>query len=538
MKLHLEKQPRVAVVGAGYWGKNLVRNFANLGALAMVCDPDPASCANATKICPGVKTCAVFEEVLTVPDIDAVAIATPAVFHYAQAKAALLAGKDVFVEKPLALEVADGRELIDLAAQHGRILMVGHILHYHSAVQKLKELIDSGELGQIQYVYSNRLNIGKIRREENIFWSFAPHDISVLLLLLGEMPVEVSAHGGNFLQDRVADVTMTILSFASGVKGHIYVSWLHPFKEQMLVVVGNRQMAVFDDVSPDRKLVLYQHQIDWIDRVPVARKAEGQVVPLEMREPLKQECAHFLECVIFRRTPQTDGTEGLRVLQVLQAGQRSLDRGGVPIKLAALKTAELPYFVHESAVIDQPSQIGAGTKVWHFSHILKDCRIGENCNIGQNVVIGPDVTIGRGCKIQNNISVYQGVTLEDYVFCGPSMVFTNVFNPRAHIRRMDEVRPTLVKTGASIGANATIVCGNTIGRYAFIGAGAVVTRDVPDYALAVGNPARQIGWMCACGTKLTTQLKCEACGQAFELKDKALEPLSPPAAEANRAAAN
>ena len=311
----------------------------------------------------------------------------------------------------------------------------------------------------------------------------------------------MSAHGGNYLQSMVADVTLTTLSFASGVKGHIFVSWLHPFKEQMLVVVGDRQMAVFDDVSPDRKLVLYPHRIDWIDRLPVARKAEGEVVPLDMSEPLKEECAHFLECIRTRQKPRTDGAEGLRVLQVLQACQRSLDQGGVPVNCrdALPRLRRCLTLSTRPPVIDQPSQIGPGTKIWHFSHILKDCRIGENCNIGQNVVIGPEVTIGRGCKIQNNVSVYQGVTLEDDVFCGPSMVFTNVFNPRAHIRRMDEVRPTLVKTGASIGANATIVCGTTIGRYAFVGAGAVVTKDVPDYALVVGNPARQIGWMCSCG---------------------------------------
>jgi UDP-2-acetamido-3-amino-2,3-dideoxy-glucuronate N-acetyltransferase len=199
-----------------------------------------------------------------------------------------------------------------------------------------------------------------------------------------------------------------------------------------------------------------------------------------------------------------------------------------PVQLSnhTSQITELPFFVHETAIIDQPNQVGQGTKIWHFSHILKNCRIGENCNIGQNVVIGPEVTIGAGCKIQNNVSVYQGVTLEEDVFCGPSMVFTNVYNPRANIRRMDEIRPTLVKTGASIGANATIVCGTTIGRYAFIGAGAVVTRDVPDYALMVGNPARQRGWMCACGVKLNGRLQCDACGQRFEEYEAGLRQLT------------
>jgi UDP-2-acetamido-3-amino-2,3-dideoxy-glucuronate N-acetyltransferase len=521
---HDGKIAKVAIVGAGHWGKNLVRNFADLGALVAVCDSNPKACAAAESL--GVSTWQNFSDLLQEPAIDAVAISSPAVWHYPMAKEALLSGKDVFVEKPLAMKVPEGQELVDLAARQGRILMVGHILQYHPAILKLKELVDSGELGKIQYVYSDRLNIGKIRTEENILWSFAPHDISVMLLLLGEMPIEISAHGGNYLQSHVTDVTLTSLSFTSGVKGHIFVSWLHPFKEQLLVVVGDQKMAVFDDVSNDRKLVLYPHRIDWIERLPVARKAAGEVVPLELSEPLKTECAHFLECIRSRQKPRTDGEEGQRVLRVLEACQQSLDRKGAPVLLdnQTLRIAKLPYFIHETAVIDQPSRIGQGTKIWHFSHILKNCHLGENCNIGQNVVIGPDVTIGNGCKIQNNVSVYKGVTLEEDVFCGPSMVFTNVHNPRAHIRRMDEVRPTLVKTGASVGANATIVCGNTIGRYAFVGAGAVVTRDIPDYALVVGNPARQLGWMCSCGARLTIDLRCDACGLQYLKGKNGLEP--------------
>lgn len=171
--------------------------------------------------------------------------------------------------------------------------------------------------------------------------------------------------------------------------------------------------------------------------------------------------------------------------------------------------------IHATAVIDQDVTIGAGTTIWHFSHVLPKTTIGEKCNIGQNVVIGPEVSVGNGCKIQNNVSVYKGVTLEDDVFCGPSMVFTNVYNPRAHIRRMDEIRPTLVKQGASLGANCTIVCGVTIGRYAFVGAGSVVTRDVPDHALVYGSPAKRHGWVCECGEKLNNDLTCPACKSAY-----------------------
>lgn len=203
------------------------------------------------------------------------------------------------------------------------------------------------------------------------------------------------------------------------------------------------------------------------------------------------------------------------------------------------------YFVHESAYIDEGSSIGSGTKIWHFSHILSGSKIGENCNIGQNVVIGPDVTIGRQCKIQNNVSVYKGVTLEDGVFCGPSMVFTNIYNPRAEIRKMDQMQLTLVKKGATLGANCTIVCGTNIGRYAFVGAGAVITKDVPDYALVAGNPGKQIGWTCECGERLVQKsevrdrmsdfetLECVSCNRSYQecetgIKEKSLaEPTKP-----------
>jgi UDP-2-acetamido-3-amino-2,3-dideoxy-glucuronate N-acetyltransferase len=178
------------------------------------------------------------------------------------------------------------------------------------------------------------------------------------------------------------------------------------------------------------------------------------------------------------------------------------------------------FFVHPSSFIDEDVNIGRGTKIWHFSHILPGTRIGDDCSIGQNVVAGPDVRIGNACRIQNNVSIYKGVTLEDDVFCGPSVVFTNVFNPRAHIRKMDEVRPTLVKRGASLGANCTVVCGVTVGRFAFVGAGAVVTKDVPDYALVYGNPATVRGWMCECGEKLGMDLRCAACGREGHNRDR------------------
>ncbi len=531
---------KVVVVGSGYWGKNLVRNFHTLGALAGICDKDPRVLQNLQKMYDGVRTVQRFDDLFdgSGPAADAIAIATPAESHYELTKKALLAGKHVFVEKPLSLTVGEGKELVKLAEQNQLTLMVGHILHYHRAVIKLKELVDGGELGKIQYLYSNRLNIGKIRAEENILWSFAPHDISVILMLLGEMPETVYATGGTYLQHQIPDTTLTTMDFPSGVRAHIFVSWLHPFKEQKLVVVGDKKMAVFNDVSQE-KLLLYPHKIEWLHRIPVAAKAEAEPVKVEMEEPLKAECQHFLECVTKGMTPRTDGKEGLRVLQVLQASQESLNQDGCKIRLhsssqverLSLESGAEDYFVHESSYVDDGVQIDRGTKIWHFSHVLSGSRIGEKCNIGQNVVIGPDVSIGNGCKIQNNVSIYKGVTLEDEVFCGPSMVFTNVYNPRSGIRRMDELRPTLVKKGASIGANATVLCGITIGSYAFIGAGAVVLKDVPDYALVVGNPAKQKGWMCECGVQLSFEKEeaaCETCGQRYKRVDQdRIEPATP-----------
>jgi UDP-2-acetamido-3-amino-2,3-dideoxy-glucuronate N-acetyltransferase len=521
-------QARVAVVGSGYWGKNLVRNYHELGVLSLICDKAPATLAQFKKQYPDVETCDLLDSALSRDDINAIVIATPAETHYELARAALSAGKHVYVEKPLVLDERQGEELVALAEEKGLVLMVGHLLQYHPIFVKLKEMVGAGDLGRIHYIYSHRLNLGKIRREENILWSFAPHDISMILALAAEMPDEVTATGGFYLQSFVADVTTTHLHFPSGLRAHIFVSWLHPFKEQKLVVVGERKMAVFDDTQPwPDKLLLYPHQIEKGGEVPVPVKAEAQRVEVAEQEPLKSECRHFLACIQKGERPITDGREGLRVLRVLNRSSMALTsmeikqfsqmdpKALVLAHLGAEPQEQPSYFLHPTAIVDEGAEIGADSKIWHFSHVLGGSKVGEGCNIGQNVVIGPDVSIGKGCKIQNNVSVYKGVTLEDHVFCGPSMVFTNVFNPRANIRRMDEIRPTLIKTGASLGANCTIVCGNVVGRYAFVGAGAVVTKEVPAHALVVGNPARQIGWMCSCGVRLDEKLTCGACGRHY-----------------------
>ena len=512
----------IAVVGSGYWGKNLVRNFYELGVLHTICDSNPSTLSTFKEKYPEVEVESLFQNVLQNQAIDAVVIATPAETHFKMAKMTLLANKHVFVEKPLALYVNEAEELHQLALSQNLKLMIGHILLYHPAIIKLKEIINSGELGKINYVYSNRLNLGKIRSEENILWSFAPHDISAMLFLLDEMPCQVMAQGGNYLNQDITDVTMTMLSFKSGVKGHIFVSWLHPDKEQKLIIVGDKKMALFDDTLAQGKLQIHDKGVDWINRQPVPRKNGITLVPLDNSEPLKAECEHFLHSITSDSTPKSDGNNGIKVLKVLNACQDSLKQHGATVDLNGSNHSK-PFFSHETAIVDKSCLVGDGTRIWHFSHVMPGAQIGNNCNIGQNVVLSPDVKIGNNVKIQNNVSVYSGVILEDNVFCGPSMVFTNVSNPRSHISRKHEFQNTLVKKGATIGANSTIVCGNTIGKYAFIGAGAVVTKDVPNHALVLGNPARISGWVCECCNRLyfhNDVSTCSSCNKQYKMIDE------------------
>lgn len=322
---------KVAVLGCGYWGKNLVRNFHALGALAAVADVSPAGRATAAQVAPGVPVHERLDAVLDDPAIAGIVIGTPAETHAELCERALLAGKDVLCEKPLALRYEDARRVNDIATSRGRILMVGHILEYHPAIRKLLELISDGQLGRIRYIYSNRTNLGKVRREENILWSFAPHDIAVILRLVGALPFQVIAAGGAYVQANIADVTVTQLLFDNGVAAHVFVSWLNPFKEQKLVVVGSQRMATFDDVR--RELVLHEQQVQLKDGEPVPVKGEGTTIAYAADEPLRLECQAFLDAIASRAAPLTDGASALRVLRVLQAAQRSLVTQGHPVML-------------------------------------------------------------------------------------------------------------------------------------------------------------------------------------------------------------
>jgi len=516
---------KICVVGAGRWGKNHIKTLQELGCVAGIVEADPDTRNGFQDKYPEVKTFATIRDAIK-EDFDGFTVATPPETHFEIAEFIITHKKHVLVEKPLTLKASEARRLKELAEENNVNLMVGHLLLFHPAIRKIKELIENGKIGRLEYIYSNRLNLGTVRTEENILWSFAPHDISVFQFFIGSLPVEVVSRGGVFLQPHNHDSSMTILTYPNNTVGHIFVSWLHPFKEHRMVVIGSKGMFSYEDSSEDKNILFYEKGIDWIQGEPIKRDGPTEVIPYEKKMPLTEELKYFAAHTNGDPVKTADAQNGVEVLEILEKASESLLTGGsqrLEVRDQKSAVGGRRFFAHHSAEIDEGANIGSGTKIWHFSHILSGSQIGKNCNIGQNVVIGPDVTIGKQCKIQNNVSIYKGVILEDGVFCGPSMVFTNVYNPRAEIRKMDQARPTLVKKGATIGANATIVCGITLGRYSFIGAGAVVTKDVPDHALVAGNPGKQIGWVCECGERLDGDMKCAFCGKSYRECDSGIK---------------
>lgn len=486
----------IGIVGCGLWGSLAARRFLELGVLSLACDALPQRAAAL-----GVRTVATAGEAMRDAGIRAVVVATPTKTHEALAREALLAGKHVFVAPPLVLDQGQARELFKLARARDLLLAIGLPSLHAPAVSSLLALVRNGVLGRVVSVDCQSLDQPGARREDNDAWRFSVDAFSLLLRLAGEEPETACCVGGPGL-------TSTLLTFPSGLTAHSLVSWRHPFPVRQIAVMGEKATAVLDESRPLQD-VLRVHPAG-------ADRSESARTPLG--DPLGLACAAFLDRLRAGVAPQVEDDHWLGVHRTLDAARRSLGRQA-PERLAADPDGA---FVHPTAVVDQGTRLGQGVRIWHFCHILADCVIGERTNIGQNVMVGPGVTIGAGCKIQNNVSVYPGVSLEDGVFCGPSMVFTNVHVPRAAIPRMDQARATPVRVGATLGANCTIVCGNEIGAYAFVGAGAVVTKPVPPHALVVGNPARRVGWVCRCGFRLDRDLTCTACDARYEREGEGL----------------
>jgi UDP-2-acetamido-3-amino-2,3-dideoxy-glucuronate N-acetyltransferase len=313
----------IAVVGCGHWGKKLVRNFAELGVLGAVCDPNTklaAMYANQHEV-----DSLTFDAILSDSDIEGVVLAVPAPLHAEMSIAVMESGKHVYVEKPLAMNAAEAVEMIKVSEQTNTQLMVGHLLQYHPVFRELLRLVETGQLGELSYIYSNRLSFGKVRAKEDVIWSFAPHDISMILSLTNQEPIAVRAEAANILHQQIADTATIHMEFSSGIKAHVAASWLHPYKEQKLVAVGNEGMIVFDDTKRwDQKLALYRHSAKIVKSQPVLEKADAEFIHVAESEPLRAECMHFVQIVSGEEAPLTDGHEGLRVLNVLSAATESL----------------------------------------------------------------------------------------------------------------------------------------------------------------------------------------------------------------------
>ena len=321
---------RIGVVGLGYWGPNLARNFAALPGceLAWCCDPSAQARERIASQFPGARVTEELGELLNDPALDAIALATPVPSHADLAVSVLEAGKHCFVEKPLAQSVADAERALAAAQASGRVLMVGHLLEYHPGVQKLKELADSGELGEIYYIYGNRLNLGKLRADENALWSLGAHDVSVVLHLAGEEPLEAVAHGSSYVRDGVQDVVFCFLRFPSGLSAHLHLSWLDPHKERRFTVVGSRRMATFDDMALEGKLTVYDKGFDEDAHgygEYITRSGDIFAPRIPNSEPLRIECEHFVDSIRRGVRPRSDGESGLRVVRVLERLQHSLD---------------------------------------------------------------------------------------------------------------------------------------------------------------------------------------------------------------------
>ncbi len=337
----------IAVVGAGYWGPNLIRNFFALGHLRVIADYDEQKLEKLRAQYPDVTCYTRIEDVLDCPFIHGVALATPASSHYSLARKVIERGKSVFVEKPLAQTTVECRDLISLSRKHDCVLMVGHTFEYNSAVHYVEECIDRQELGEVYYIYSQRLNLGVVRNDINALWNLAPHDISIVLRWLKQKPLSVDARGFTYLQDGIEDVVYLNMEFANGVSVHIHVSWLDPNKVRRITLVGSEKMIVYDDASNDSKIMLYDKGIDRLRmdgslgtfdsfaQFQLTQRAGDVVIPrIEYSEPLRAECEHFVECIIENKQPLTDGDNGLRVVEILEAASRSLALGGERIELS------------------------------------------------------------------------------------------------------------------------------------------------------------------------------------------------------------
>ena len=520
------KTLRIGLVGFGRWGRNHARVLCELGVLRMICDASPDSLAEAGRLYPDVRLCS-SPEAIDPASLDGVVLASPASTHAELALLFISHKLHVMVEKPLALTLGEGRRVATAAQEAGVTLQVGHILEYHPVRDQIRGLLAEEKLGRLLSARLIRANLGTIRQVEDVLFSFAPHDIAFALELGGGLPRAVTATGLDLLARGIADTATMVLHFDAAQPFHVQIlsSWLEPRKEHRCLLVGEEGMLEWNDTAGERSLTWHRTEIVGGDENSASvRRLSEESIPLGEGEPLRAELLDFLQAIGEGTTPVAGADSALGVLAVLEACRIS-DRQGRRVDLSEL---DRDYFVHDTAEIHPDAVIGKGTSIWHHCHVMGSTVIGEGVTLGQNCFVAAQVEIGRGARIQNNVSVYEGVELGDEVFVGPSAVFTNVRYPRAFVSRKSEYEKTRVGRGATIGANATIVCGVTIGEYAFVAAGAVVTKDIPQHALVGGVPAVRSGYMCKCGERLefspALEATCHRCALRYAKRGELVEP--------------
>ncbi len=506
---------QIAIIGCGRLAKELIETFYDLGVLKIICDTNNNDLSWYKKHFDNLQTNTSYDEILDDNSITGVVIAHPFENHGDIARKALLARKHVYLCRPLVIVDKTKKELLSLAKKQKRIVMIGKNLHNYPVFPLLKEMVSSGELGTLKYIHANRLSTGTIKEDENILWSFSPQDISLIIGLAGQMPEFVAATGANFYHSNMADLTSSFMHFPTGLRAHIFVSWLHSEKEHKLVVVGDKKIAVFQDQkTPIQKLHIYPHQISWDTNIPVPQKSKAEIINIYPNELLKEDCDNFLQIINGQRDYADNGNEGKQVLDVLNASQLSINQDGKKIYLAQTLGKEKGYAT--SPIFDPPQMEDRIGKIITLVDVKNSPRLEKHMvNNPFQKSIPPNshktemsflpfqrlTQDGKGCRINNNISIYKDLILESELFNPSSQSFSATTQ---HFLANDpkKVQLTIIKKGATLGANCTIARGKTIGEYAYVGAGAVVLEDVPAHALVVGNPAKIKGWLCRCGNRL------------------------------------
>ncbi len=506
---------QIAVIGCGKLAKELIKVFNELGVLKSVCDANISNLSCHDENLNNLQTSTSFDDILMDPSITGIVIAHPFENHGDLARKALIAKKHVYLCRPLVVVDETKKELLSLAKMHNRILMVGKNLSKYPAYTFLKEIVSSGELGTLKSIYSSRLSTGAIGHDENILWSFSPQYISMIIGLAGQMPEFVAATGANYYHSNMADLTSSFMHFPSGLRAHSFVSWLHSEKEQKLVLVGDKKIAVFHHKqTPGQKLYIYPHQISWDTNIPVPQKTKADIVNIYPNELLHDDCQSFLNKITDQSTYAEISKEGEHVLEVLNASQLSANQDGKKIYLSRDQHPIKGYAT--SPVFDPLLMEDRVGKIITFVDIKKSLKPEfmasyqfqddiQRASQENEVSFLPFQHLtedGKGCRINNNISIYKDLILESELHNHSSQDFSTTHAEDSLTSARNDVQLTIIKKGATLGANCTIARGRTVGEYAYVGAGAVVLDDVPAHALVVGNPAKIKGWLCRCGNRL------------------------------------